>query len=81
MIPNGFHYIEVNCFFFKFNEFSNFKVSVLFCLIVTKLYYELVNNHFLLVNYKLFCLFSVLSDAILTLLLSFVFKMEINFLM
>ena len=48
-------------------------VSVLFCLIVTKLYYELVNNHFFLVKYKLFCLFSVLSDAILTSLLSFVF--------
>ena len=29
---------------------------------------------FFLVSYKLFCLFSVLSDAILTLLLSFVFK-------
>ena len=57
----------------KFSEFSNFKVSVLFCLIVTKLYYELVNNHFFLVNYKLFCVFSVLSDAILTFLLSFVF--------
>ena len=59
--------------FFKFSESPNFKVSVLFCLIVTKLYYELVNNHFFLVTYKLFCLFSVLSDAILTLLLSFVF--------
>ena len=59
--------------FFKFSEFSNFKVSVLFCLIVTKLYYELVNNHFFLVNYKLFCLFSVLSDAFLTLFISFLF--------
>ena len=46
---------------------------VFFCLIVTKLCYELVNNRFCLVNYKLFCLFSVLSDAILILLLSFVF--------
>ena len=52
----------------KFSEFSNFKVSALFCLIVTKLYYELVNNHFFLLNYNLFCLFLVLSDAILTLL-------------
>ena len=59
--------------FLKFSEFSNFKVSVLYCQIVTKLYYELVNNHFFLVNYKLFCLFSVLSDAILTFLLSFIF--------
>ena len=58
--------------FLIFSEFSNFKVSVLFCLIVSKLYYELVNNDFL-VNYMLFCLFSVFSDAILTLLLSFVF--------
>ena len=48
----------------KFSEFSNLRVSVLFCLIVTKLYYELVNNHFCLVNYKLLCLFSNLSDAI-----------------
>ena len=55
------------------SEFFSFKVSVLFCLIVAKLYYELVKNHFFLVKYKLFCLFSVLSDAILTLLLSFVF--------
>ena len=75
MIPNGFHYFEINCFFFlkKFSEFSNFKVSVLFCLIVSKLFYELVNNRFFLVNYRLFCLFSVLSDAILALLLRFVF--------
>ena len=46
LIPNGFHYIEINCFLKKFSEFSNFKVSVLFCLIVTKFHYELVNNHF-----------------------------------
>ena len=32
--------------FLKFSDISNFKVSVHFCLIVTKLYYELVNNHF-----------------------------------
>ena len=57
----------------KFSEISNFKVSLLFCLIVTKPCYELENNRFYLVNYKLFCLFSVLSDAILTLLLNFVF--------
>ena len=73
LIPNGFNYFVINCFFLKFSEFSSFKFSVRFCLIVTKLYYELVNNHFFLVNYNLFCLFSVLSDAILTLLLSFVF--------
>ena len=43
--------------FFKFSEFSNFEVSVLCCLIVTKLYYELENNHFFLVNYMFFCFF------------------------
>ena len=66
-------FITLKLFFFKFSEFSDFKISLLFCLIVTKVYYELVNNHCFLVNNKLFCLFSVLSDAILTLLLSFVF--------
>ena len=43
--------------FFKFSEFSNFKVSVFFCLIVTKLYYELVKHHFSLVNYQLIVYF------------------------
>ena len=32
--------------FSKFSEFSNFKVSVLFCLIVTKLIHELAEKHF-----------------------------------
>ena len=59
---------------FFFSEISNFKVSVHFCLIIIKFHYELVNNLFFLVNYKLFYLFSVLSDTILTLLLSFVFQ-------
>ena len=65
--------LKLIVFFKNSANFFNFKVSDLFCLIVTMLYYQLVNNHFCLVNYKLFCLFSVLSDAFLTLLLSFVF--------
>ena len=46
--------LKLIVFFKKFSEFSNFKVSVLFCVIVTKFVYELVNNLFL-VNYKLLC--------------------------
>ena len=40
--------LKIIGFFFKknFSEFSNFKVSVLFFLIVAKPYYELVNNIF-----------------------------------
>ena len=34
-----------------------------------------------LMNYKLFCLISVLSDGIFTLLLSFAFKTDMKFLM
>ena len=64
--------LKLIVFFLKSANFLTLN-SVLFCLLVIKLYYELVNNHLFLVNYKFFCLFSVLSDAILTLLLSFVF--------
>ena len=74
--------LKLIVFFLNSATFLTFLLKfVLFCLIVTKLYYELLNNHFFPVNYKLFCLFSVLSDAILTLLLNLFFKTDINYLM
>ena len=46
LIPNGFHYFEINRLFKKNSaKFLTLKF-VLFCLIVTRPYYELVNNHF-----------------------------------
>ena len=65
--------LKLIVFLKNFGEFSNFRVSVLFCLIVTKLYYELVNNHFFGELKVILFIFIFIFDAILASLLSFVF--------
>ena len=63
--------VKLIVFLKKISEFFKFSVFVLYCLIVTKPLWT--GPISFLVNYKLFFLVSVLSDAILTSLLSFVF--------
>ena len=74
LISKGFHHFEIICFI-KISEFCKF-VFVLYCPVLSNcdLYFSLRRPTSFLMNLKLSCWISVLSDAILTLSLSFVFQ-------
>ena len=78
LISNGFHYFEINCF-------KNKRIFQLYCFcnFLSNCYqaFLLTTPLSFLINYKLFCLISVLSDGILTLLLILFFKTDMEFLM
>ena len=79
LISNDFHYLKIN--YFKKNK-RIFQLHC-FCSLLSNCYqaFSLTTPLSFLVNYKLFCLISLLSDVILNLVLSFVFKTDMKFLM
>ena len=62
------HHYKINCFEKSKPSFLTLLFFVLFCLNVSEPYYGVV--HFFLLKYKLFCLVSLLSDAILTVIIN-----------
>ena len=70
--------LKLNVFFFKKS-----KVFYCFCSVLSNCYHALlwIGPMSFLVKYKINCLVSVLSEAILVFLLILLFKTNINFLM
>ena len=75
---NSYLMVVISSQLFVFKNSSKFFKFAVFCscLIVTEPYYGVERSGPIsfLVNYRLFCLASLLSDAVLTLLIKFLFK-------